>query len=113
MGHARALLALSDEAEQRRIARDVVARGLSVRETESLVKKIGEVVRPPHPAPSTFIRGLPKDRLRLVPGHESSHRQTRDARPESKSTLALRMSSSGFMSNSRSGPEDRLFALNI
>ena len=39
MGHARALLSLADEAEQRRIARDVIARSLSVRETESLVKK--------------------------------------------------------------------------
>jgi ParB family chromosome partitioning protein len=38
MGHARALLALPTEADQRRIARDVIARGLSVRETESLVK---------------------------------------------------------------------------
>ena len=42
MGHARALLSLADEAEQRRIARDVIARSLSVRETESLVKKIVE-----------------------------------------------------------------------
>ena len=39
MGHARALVALADEADQRRLARDVVARGLSVRETEALVKK--------------------------------------------------------------------------
>lgn len=39
MGHARALLALADEAAQRRIARDVVARQLSVRETEGLVKR--------------------------------------------------------------------------
>src|SRR6516165_3822572 len=42
MGHARALLALSDEAAQLRVARDVVARNLSVRETEALVKKAGE-----------------------------------------------------------------------
>jgi ParB family chromosome partitioning protein len=42
MGHARALLSLTDEAEQRRMARDVIARSLSVRETESIVKKIGE-----------------------------------------------------------------------
>ena len=34
MGHARALLGLPDEAAQLRIARDVVARKLSVRETE-------------------------------------------------------------------------------
>ena len=38
MGHARALLALPQE-EQAEIARVVVNRGLSVRETESLVKK--------------------------------------------------------------------------
>ena len=40
MGHARAIVALATEADQRRVARDVVARGLSVRETEALVKKI-------------------------------------------------------------------------
>jgi ParB family transcriptional regulator, chromosome partitioning protein len=39
MGHARAIVALTDEGEQLRIARDVIARHLSVRETESLVKK--------------------------------------------------------------------------
>jgi ParB family chromosome partitioning protein len=37
MGHARALLALEQEPLQRNLARDVVARGLSVRETEQLV----------------------------------------------------------------------------
>jgi ParB family chromosome partitioning protein len=39
MGHARAIVALSAESDQRRLARDVVSRGLSVRETEALVKK--------------------------------------------------------------------------
>jgi len=39
MGHARAILALADEAAQLRLARDVIARSLSVRETEALVKK--------------------------------------------------------------------------
>jgi ParB family chromosome partitioning protein len=39
MGHARAIVALSNETDQRRLARDVVSRGLSVRETEALVKK--------------------------------------------------------------------------
>ncbi len=39
MGHARALLALPDEARQLRTGRDIVARQLSVRETEALVKK--------------------------------------------------------------------------
>jgi ParB family chromosome partitioning protein len=48
MGHARALLALPDEAAQRTLARDIIARSLSVRETEGLVKK--EVEPPPAPA---------------------------------------------------------------
>lgn len=39
MGHARALVSLSDDGDQRRIAREVIARGLSVRETEALVKR--------------------------------------------------------------------------
>ncbi|PYR17525.1 MAG: chromosome partitioning protein ParB, partial [Acidobacteria bacterium] len=42
MGHARALLSLPNEADQRRMGREVIARSLSVRETESLVKKIAE-----------------------------------------------------------------------
>jgi ParB family chromosome partitioning protein len=37
MGHARALLALDQEQDQRNFARDIIARGLSVRETEQLV----------------------------------------------------------------------------
>lgn len=41
MGHARALLAVQDEAGQRQVARDVIAQNLSVRETETLVKRIG------------------------------------------------------------------------
>lgn len=40
MGHARALIGLPDPATQRRVARDVRARDLSVRETEALVKKL-------------------------------------------------------------------------
>jgi ParB family chromosome partitioning protein len=39
MGHARALLGLADEAAQRRLAREVVSRQLSVRETEALVRR--------------------------------------------------------------------------
>ncbi len=39
MGHARAILGLPDETAQLRIGREVVAKQLSVRETEVLVKK--------------------------------------------------------------------------
>jgi ParB family transcriptional regulator, chromosome partitioning protein len=68
MGHARAILALPDEAEQRRMARDVVARGLSVRETETLVKKGGEQRSPAKPAAADVHTRAAEDRLRLVLG---------------------------------------------
>jgi ParB family transcriptional regulator, chromosome partitioning protein len=41
MGHARALLAVPDESGQRQVAREVIAQDLSVRETETLVKRFG------------------------------------------------------------------------
>jgi ParB family transcriptional regulator, chromosome partitioning protein len=48
MGHARALLGLQDSGAQLRVGEDVVERGLSVRETESLVKK---TIEPPSKKP--------------------------------------------------------------
>jgi ParB family chromosome partitioning protein len=39
MGHARALLGLDDDAERKRLAQLIAERGLSVRETEDLVRK--------------------------------------------------------------------------
>jgi ParB family chromosome partitioning protein len=50
MGQARALITLPDEAAQRRVAREVVARGLSVRETEAMVRH--ELAPPPAPPPA-------------------------------------------------------------
>jgi ParB family chromosome partitioning protein len=47
MGHARALLALPDAASQRHAAREVIARGLSVRDTEALVKRLTNPHVPP------------------------------------------------------------------
>jgi ParB family transcriptional regulator, chromosome partitioning protein len=68
-GHARALLALPDEDEQRRMARDVVARGLSVRETESLVKKNGEERTTAKAAATVDVHTrAAEDRLRLLLG---------------------------------------------
>jgi ParB family chromosome partitioning protein len=72
MGHARALLAAPAEADQRRIARDVIARALSVRETESLAKKAGESNAGPKaaataPVPDVHTRAA-EDRLRLALG---------------------------------------------
>ena len=74
MGHARALLALTDPADQRRVARDVITRGLSVRETEALVRRAAEVARPPAhtesipPAPVDIHTRAAEERLRLLLG---------------------------------------------
>jgi ParB family chromosome partitioning protein len=72
MGHARALLSLPDEADQRRTARDVIARSLSVRETESLVKKIVESGAPVReaapPTPVDVHTRAAEDRLKLLLG---------------------------------------------
>ena len=57
MGHARALLALTDAAAQRTLARDIIARNLSVRETEGLVKKSAE----PEPVARTVSEPQPAD----------------------------------------------------
>ncbi|OFV94535.1 MAG: hypothetical protein A3G76_11960 [Acidobacteria bacterium RIFCSPLOWO2_12_FULL_65_11] len=69
MGHARALLALGDQADQLRMARDVISRNLSVRETESLVKKIVEGQSAPEPPaapkPVDVHTRAAEDRLRL------------------------------------------------
>jgi ParB family chromosome partitioning protein len=69
MGHARALLSLPDAAEQRRIARDVVARGLSVRDTELLVKKLGAPPAPRRtPAQNDANTRAAEERLRFALG---------------------------------------------
>jgi ParB family chromosome partitioning protein len=72
MGHARSLLSLTDEADQRRIARDVIARSLSVRETESLVKKVvdgGKAAREAaEPKPVDVHTRAAEDRLKMLLG---------------------------------------------
>jgi len=74
MGHARALLGLTNEASQRQLARDVIARSLSVRETESLVKKLAGEQAPSEPkalkaadVQDVHTRAA-EDKLRLVLG---------------------------------------------
>jgi ParB family chromosome partitioning protein len=72
MGHARALLALTDEGQQRSTARDVIARSLSVRETESLVKRIAESGAPPReraePALADVHTRAAEDKLKFLLG---------------------------------------------
>ena len=72
MGHARALLSLPAEADQRRVARDIVARNLSVRETESLVKKSLDEPASPREAPAPKAVDVhtraAEDKLKLLLG---------------------------------------------
>ncbi len=49
MGHARALLGLKEAALQAQAAKEVAKKGLSVRETEALVRKLSQ---PPKPKPA-------------------------------------------------------------
>ena len=59
MGHARALLTLS-EAKQDALAADIVSKGLSVRQTEEMVRRIqqGAPPRPNRQPVSSDIREL-------------------------------------------------------
>ena len=74
MGHARALLALSDAAAQRQAAREVITRGLSVRETELFVKKMSApepeaapAAPAPEPEKDVHTRAA-EDRMRFALG---------------------------------------------
>jgi ParB family chromosome partitioning protein len=72
MGHARALLALPDAGSQRQAAREVISRALSVRDTESLVRRLAEPTptprqKPAPHAPDVHTRAA-EDRLRFALG---------------------------------------------
>jgi ParB family chromosome partitioning protein len=68
MGHARALLSLPDPAAQLRVGRDVVAKQLSVRETEALVKRALEPEQKKEEPPKDVHTRAAEDRLRFVLG---------------------------------------------
>ena len=72
MGHARALLSLPDAPAQRHAAREVISRGLSVRDTELLIKKLGEPAREPGAKPveqkADVHTRAAEDRLRFALG---------------------------------------------
>jgi ParB family chromosome partitioning protein len=68
MGHARALLGLADEAAQQRVARDIISKGLSVRETESLVKKATQPAAAPPSAEKDVHTRAAEERLRFALG---------------------------------------------
>jgi len=72
MGHARALLGVADEAAAIKLSRDVIARGLSVRETEALVKKLAEPAAPSPQPQAGDVHDVhtraAEERLRLLLG---------------------------------------------
>jgi len=71
MGHARALVATADEGSQRQIAREVIARDLSVRETEAMVKRIGRdssAARRRAPAATDVHTRAAEEKLRMTLG---------------------------------------------
>lgn len=70
MGHARALLAFEQELDQRRVAREIIARALSVREAEALVKKTlaGAPPRRPEPQKPDVHTRAAEDALKLKLG---------------------------------------------
>src|SRR5262245_41635702 len=71
MGHARALLSLANDQDILRAARDVIARSLSVRDTESLVKKIVDGGAPKNgakPRRTDVHTRAAEDRLKLLFG---------------------------------------------
>jgi ParB family transcriptional regulator, chromosome partitioning protein len=72
MGHARALLSLPSEAEQCRVAGEIIDRGLSVRDTELLVKSltspVPETTSARTPKPADVHTRAAEERLRLALG---------------------------------------------
>lgn len=61
MGHARALLAVENPARQDKAWRTVVSRGLSVRETENLIKKLKAEKKKPPPSPPSSEENVLND----------------------------------------------------
>lgn len=71
MGHARAIIAIADEGHQRQIAREVIARNLSVRETEAMVKRIGRdspAAEPRAPVVTDVHTRAAEEKLRMTLG---------------------------------------------
>jgi ParB family chromosome partitioning protein len=68
MGHARALLSLPDADSQLRVSREVVQKGLSVRDTEALVKRaVSPAPEKPEAQKDVHTRAA-EDRLRFALG---------------------------------------------
>jgi ParB family chromosome partitioning protein len=66
MGHARALLALGSEEDVERAARTVVDKGLSVRATESLVRRAKDGPAEPQPRKTSSVRDVEERLMRAL-----------------------------------------------
>nr|WP_067289235.1 ParB/RepB/Spo0J family partition protein [Marinobacterium profundum] len=86
MGHARALLSLESEA-QLEAAREVVARGLTVRQTEALVRKL-QAPETPSAAPAKPDQGLEQLAGELSQRFSTPVTISRNARGNGKITIA-------------------------
>jgi ParB family transcriptional regulator, chromosome partitioning protein len=68
MGHARALLGLADAESQLRVGQDIVQKGLSVRDTESLVKRAGSPAKEKADEQKDVHTRAAEERLRFALG---------------------------------------------
>jgi ParB family chromosome partitioning protein len=68
MGHARALVTLPSETTQRSVAREIITRGLSVRETEALVRQESTPRIAPEPRRLDPNTRAAEDRLKVALG---------------------------------------------
>ena len=87
MGHARAILGLPGDDEQRQMAREVIARGLSVREDRSARQACGHAddstATPHRRRRKTCTRAPPRTQLRLALGTDVTiHRKRKGGRVE-------------------------------
>jgi ParB family chromosome partitioning protein len=68
MGHARALAGISDEAHLLRLAREVIAKQLSVRETEALIRKASAPAAETEVPPKDVHTKAAEEKLRFALG---------------------------------------------
>jgi ParB family transcriptional regulator, chromosome partitioning protein len=68
MGHARALLSLPDAESQLRAGREIVQKGLSVRDTEALVKRVVDPAPEKPDVPKDVHTRAAEERLRFALG---------------------------------------------
>jgi len=86
-GHAKALLSLRNEEDILMLARRIIAKGMSVRDTEATVKRIlnakTRVIKEPDPQTAVYIKDV-EDRAAVILG-----RRVKIPRPPRKKTVEL------------------------